>query len=256
MVATTSVVPWMGRPHVLASLIDVTQLKSAEDQIGRSQVRIFALAARLMQLQEEERARLSRDLHDQLGQRLSALKIILDRLDRHGDHPELTGVGAEIAQELIEMVREMSFELRPAMLDELGLPAAIRHYVERSAEASGLDVTIDVEESLPSLSDAGSTACFRILQEAVTNVLRHAEAETVEVGLHREGDVTVLEVRDDGRGFDREATEHMMGVLIMEERAESVGGRVRITSEVDGGTEVVARLPAGSETRRLRGRSA
>lgn len=256
VVATVSIVPWAGAPHLLASVMDLTPLRTAERQIGRSRVRIHQLTARLLQLQEAERGRLSRELHDQLGQRLSALKMILDRLGRGATDPELPARGGEIARQLIERVRGMSFELRPAILDQLGLPTAIRRYVERSADAAGLSTTFDVEDSLPSLSDRATTACFRILQEAVTNVLRHAEARSVHVALRRNNDETVLTVRDDGVGFDRSATGHLYGLMIMEERAEGVGGRVTVSSRIGEGTEVVVRLPADDHGRASSGEAA
>lgn len=245
VIATVSIVPWEGRPHLLASLIDMTRVKSAEKQVGRSQARVHALTARLLQLQEEERARLSRELHDHLGQRLSALKIILDRLGRRGVHSELVEAGGEIARELLDDVRDMSFELRPAILDQLGLPAAIRRYVERSAEAAGIRADIDLDESVTNLSDRSTTACFRVLQEAVTNVLRHAEAGRLSVRLGQVADDTLLTVEDDGVGFDPEAAEQDMGLMIMEERVEGVGGRLTVSSRPGQGTTVEARFPAG-----------
>lgn len=247
VIAGVSVIPWEGSPHLLASLMDVTTLRSTAHQLGRSRAQVHALSSRLIELQEEERAHLSRELHDQLGQRLSVLKIIVDRLRRAGADRALTTEAGEITRGLIDDVRWMSFELRPAVLDQLGLAAAIRRYVERTTASTSLSVELQVDDSVPSASDVTSTTCFRILQEAVTNVLRHADATHLRIELSLEGDDTLLSVADDGHGFDVSEAEHVMGLRIMRERAESVGGSLRVSSGIDVGTRVDVCLPASEE---------
>lgn len=255
VVSTISIVPWAGEPHMLSSLADVTESRRIERQVGRTRARVRALTARLLELQEQERTRISRELHDQIGQRLTALKIILDRLDRlasSNGEGGLAAEGAKIAHDILEDVRTLSFDLRPAVLDQLGLPAAIRGYVERNARAAGLRAEVRVDRSVTTLPDTAQTACFRVLQEAMTNVVRHAAAETVRVRLVQSGDETVLVVEDDGRGFDLDRANGVMGLAIMKERAESVGGRVRLRSELGEGTRVEATFSPSDVERRER----
>jgi signal transduction histidine kinase len=211
----------------------------------------------LVSAREEERRRLRRDLHDGLGPMLSAimLKVGLVRT-LHRRDPETTGallnqLEAEI-ESVIGDIRRVVYNLRPPALDELGLVGAIREYVARlSAEAQGHDavltVTVEAPEHLPALPAAVEVAAYRIVQEAVTNVLRHAHAQSCRVRFLVE-EALQIEVSDDGAGFE-EAQQAGVGLTSMRERAEELGGTFTIRKTAPGGTEVTACLPLSHAAR-------
>jgi PAS domain S-box-containing protein len=210
------------------------------------------LLARLVTIQEEERRRISRELHDQLGQDLHALMLGLKSLEVYvQDSPataprikQLHGLTAQIAQEM----HRLAWALRPPGLDEEGVEAGLHTYVEEWAQRSG--VTVDFHSSgftgqrLPSHLE---TALYRIVQEALTNVLKHAQAQRVSVLLERRGEYVRAIVEDDGIGFDVEALlsghQGRLGVVGMQERAALVDGTVEIESTPEVGTTVFVRLP-------------
>jgi signal transduction histidine kinase len=205
------------------------------------------LHGRLDATKEEERRALSRELHDELGQTLTALKL---RLQRGGDAP---GDVAPLAlvDDLIARVRKISVDLRPPLLDEIGLLSALRVYLEGQAALSGLEISLEADdlgerERLP--ADFEIT-CFRLVQESVTNAVRHAGAHQVQVRIARVTDRLLLSIRDDGRGFapaslDDAAARGHLGVVGMRERVRARGGRFRLVSAPGTGATVEAELPA------------
>jgi signal transduction histidine kinase len=205
------------------------------------------LIGRLMRAEEHERARISRELHDQVGQDLTALALDLNNLRGGRNGPVIERAMVTVGR-LIDEVRDVSLALRPCQLDDLGLVAALRAHVERHVATRGMSVHFDANVDPGRLSRAVEVACFRIAQEALTNVLRHSEARTVWVDLHTEDPELVLVVRDDGLGFDvppaLEAAGDLrsLGLRNMFDRAQLAGGTLAINSWRGGGAEVVARF--------------
>jgi signal transduction histidine kinase len=209
--------------------------------------------ARLVAVQEAERAHIARELHDVVGQALTAVRLKLLSLDRVN---ATTGAsGAEISDSIatidaaLDQVRMAAFELRPAILDDLGLATALRGMCRRIAGSAGLAVRVRAELGDDRLPQEVETACFRVAQEAITNVVRHAGARRIDVhlALQRRQRLLVLEIRDDGSGFDagRCGGSRCLGIIGMSERASLVGGNVEVHSEQGAGTVVTARFPVG-----------
>ncbi|MGE0454469.1 MAG: PAS domain-containing protein [Vicinamibacteria bacterium] len=238
--------PWRDAAGEVGGLILFSEVVT-ESREARETLR--ALSRRLLSVQEEERRRIARDLHDQIGQALTAVKLNLESVARQATLEaarERVPKAVKIVDEAIAQARDLSLDLRPSLLDDLGLPAALRWYVDRQTRDAGIEghvATNGIEERLPQEVEI---ACFRLAQEAVTNVLRHARARRVWVELRRSGAGVELRVRDDGAGFDtaearaRAASGACMGLSGMEERARLAGGRLEVASAPGSGTQVVA----------------
>lgn len=228
---------------------EITERKRAEQQLAVANQRLQALSARLLQVQEEERRTLARELHDELGQSLTALKLTLQSLGLRPETAALQGqinTAVSIADTALTQARQMSLNLRPPQLDDLGLPAAIRWTLGRQADLAGLSAHFSAADVPDELPEALAIACYRISQEALTNVLRHARAGKVWVRLQRKGSELRLEVQDDGAGFDplpALSGAGSMGVLSMQERAMLAGGRLEIESHPGHGSLIRAIFP-------------
>src|SRR4051812_46325596 len=202
-------VSWRGRKARLVVINDITERLRTQDTLERmnrqlelSHERLRALSRRLLGVQEEERARLARDLHDDVGQVLTALKIQLESLQRAGD-PALgarVAEGVETVQHTLERVRQLSLSLRPPQLDDLGLAAALRSHLDRQAGVGGIAPHFDAAEAPHELDADTETACFRVAQEAINNVLRHAHAHNLWVRLFTAGGGPAPSVGGGGRG--------------------------------------------------------
>ena len=212
-----------------------------------------ALHARLVAAQEAERARIARDLHDIVGQALTAVRLNLQWLGRAN---ATTGAsGAEILDSIaavdvaLHQVRTAAFDLRPAVLDDLGLGPALRALCRQIARRSGVAITCRVTVGGERLPPEIETTCFRVAQEAITNVVRHAGARrmSVNLALRRRTGQLVLEVSDDGIGFDPARRDPMasLGITGMAERASMVGGSIEVRSGTGNGTKVIARFEVG-----------
>jgi PAS domain S-box-containing protein len=231
------------------SAVDITERKRAERRIAEYSERLAALSRRVLMVQEEERRAVARELHDELGQVLTAVKVNLQALRRQSA-PAQFGPGFDDSLALLDgaiaEVRAIATRLRPTVLDDLGLEAALTSHLDRIRARAVIDLAIDIRLPQRRLDPAVETACFRIVQEAVTNALRHARARRVHVGLGVEDRELALAVRDDGAGFDlgaatqRAARDEAAGLSGMEERARLAGGRLEIHTAPGRGTEVRA----------------
>jgi PAS domain S-box-containing protein len=233
--------------------LDITERRRAEEELKASRGRLLALSRRLIEVQEAERRHIARELHDEIGQELTALKINLQAAHRPGDGAELASRledSMSIVERAIQQVRDMALALRPSLLDDLGLVAALRWLVDHQAQRSGFEARLEAGPARISVSPDVEIGCYRVVQEALNNVARHAQAHNirVEVALH-EGELRLL-IQDDGVGFDvkaaRERASHgaSMGLLTMSERARLLGGRLEMKSAPGQGTEIRAVFPA------------
>jgi signal transduction histidine kinase len=230
---------------------DITERKQAQDALQM-------FSRQLIEAQEDERRRIARELHDQIGQVLTAVKMNLYTVQRvcngteEGAHIK---DNIEAVDEALRLVRDLSVDLRPPLLDDLGLVTALRWYVDRYAKRTGIaaEVIVELHDPNERFSREVETACFRIAQEALTNVVRHARATDAAVTLRKEGSILVLSVKDDGVGFDHEALQRRapraatLGLLGMQERAHAAGGVLEIHSRISKGTEIRLKLPLGAE---------
>ena len=224
---------------------DITERKLAQDALQM-------FSRQLIEAQEDERRRIARELHDQIGQVLTAVKMNLHTVQQVSQASEVSGYirdNIEAVDEALRLVRDLSVDLRPPVLDDFGLATALRWYVDRYAKRTGLEV--EVVADLPDherFSCDLETACFRIAQEALTNVVRHSRANTVVLQLVKAGNVLLLSVKDDGVGFDLESLQKRapraatLGLISMQERAHFAGGTIEIDSVISKGTEVRFRL--------------
>jgi two-component system sensor histidine kinase UhpB len=231
---------------------DVTELRRAMDELGAARERLQGLSRRLLEVQESERKSLARELHDDIGQSLTALKLNLEALQRGRNGASLESrvqEALETTQHTLERVRQISLSLRPLQLDDLGLAAALRSHLDRQATLGGFAPHPEIQDLPARLPPEVETACFRVAQEAVNNIVRHARARNVWLQLTVEGERLVLGVRDDGAGFDVEAAQRRaalgasLGVVSMAERAALAGGTLRIESAPGEGTSVLADFP-------------
>jgi PAS domain S-box-containing protein len=222
------------------------------EQIGAGRERLQALSQRLVEVQEAERRRIARELHDEIGQALTALKIDLQGAQRLVKRPELAGSLQEsikTVERTLQQVRSLSLDLRPSILDDLGLIPALRWYVDRHGQQGGLRAHFTADTFEGRLRPEIEIACFRVAQEALTNVMRHAEAKEVTVELRKFREELELIIRDDGSGFDvntaleRASQGASLGLLGMEERARLVGGRISFESSPKQGTEIRVYFP-------------
>lgn len=241
----------MGSRFVCGVGIDISERRKMEEALQAANRQLQALSGRVIEIQESERRYVARELHDEIGQALTAVKINLQSLLRQQADRPLVPVENSIAivDGALEQVRGMSLDLRPSQLDDLGLVAALRWYLDRQARMVGVTVGFNADTLSRRLDAAIETACFRIVQEAVTNALRHARAQCVWVELRLQEHDLLLLIRDNGGGFNvaaarsEAASGRSLGLLSMEERAGLAGGRLEIVSTPGNGTEICARFP-------------
>ena len=231
---------------------DISKRKQTEEALRAANERLQHLSARVLNVQETERRSIARELHDEIGQLLTATKLNLQAAQDSDDPSavsELLQESISSVDRLLDQVRNLSLDLRPPMLDDLGLVAALRWYVRQLGQRAGLRVDFAAEFAERPVESAWETACFRVAQEALTNVVRHARAKKVFVELRRQGKEVRLSVRDDGTGFDAAAAKEearrgaSLGLLGMEERVRLAGGRCVIESSLGRGTEIHASFP-------------
>jgi signal transduction histidine kinase len=237
--------------HYLLLSRELRERERAEQSALESQTSARRLSARIMQLQDEERRKFSRELHDSLGQYLAAVKMNLSALAREDE-----GLGEALLETLgyvdqsIAETRTLSYLLHPPLLDEAGFPYAARWYVEGFAQRSGIQVQVDIPERVERLGRPAELVLFRVLQESLTNIHRHSQSSKAEVSLRAVSGGVVLRVRDFGKGMPSDLVERAradgsqlgVGLAGMRERVREVGGRFEVRSDGTG-TVVIATVP-------------
>ncbi|MBI2165967.1 MAG: HAMP domain-containing protein [Chloroflexi bacterium] len=228
--------------------------RGLESQVRERTSRLGEVLGKIISSQEEERYRLARELHDETAQTLGALSIALDRAqgglqDASPETVEQLTEAKAIANRLIEETRRLILDLRPMVLDDLGLGAAIRWYAESHLEEQGVTTNVEFEQPAYRISKHVEVSLFRIVQEAVNNIAKHAHAQHAHIRLEFRDSVATVMVSDDGKGFDVDrvldfgASANSVGLLGMQERVRLLNGRLHIRSEQGKGTQVTVKIP-------------
>ncbi|MGZ5684029.1 MAG: histidine kinase, partial [Usitatibacter sp.] len=248
--ASISQITEQGRKLFTVILRDVTERTRQEEALRHSRDEIRALGLASNSLREQEKSRVARELHDELGQALTALKLDVGWLKaRAGQADDEIRRKLDAMQVLLDgtvaATRRISTDLRPLVLDDLGLAAAADWLAQNFTDRTGIPCELAVGEGFEDVPDPHATTIFRVLQESLTNVAKHAQARNVEVTLTEETDRMILVVRDDGRGISPDGPRNpsSFGILGLRERAYLLGGEVSIKSSPGRGTIVEMRLP-------------
>jgi two-component system sensor histidine kinase UhpB len=210
------------------------------DMLDRLEAERRESGRRALSERESERRRIAAELHDEIGQTLTALSLQTARLAYSAPadlRPDVVAL-RESLSDTIERVRTLARQLRPEALDELGLVPALTNLTERLAEQTGIRFRRDLERHLPPMTPEAEVVLYRVAQEAITNAIRHADARTIDLDLQASNGSVRLAVRDDGRGFRLAGTREGSGIRTMRERALTVGGRLEVAPDADGGTAV------------------
>jgi signal transduction histidine kinase len=229
------------------------EARASQEALHGAYGRLRALTRQLEDAKEEEKRSIARELHDELGQLLSAIKINLKALgrlpERSEERSERIVDAIALVDDMIGHVRAMALDLRPPLLDELGLVAALRGYGEGQSVRTGVAINVEANAGAETLRPETAIASFRIVQQAVHNTLQHASASRITVSVRADANRLLLSVRDDGRGFDvaeamqRAASGRHLGLRGMRERVEALGGRLEIESAPGHGAEIRASVP-------------
>lgn len=238
--------------YTRATVIDIAAKKQAESESLIHAEELRAISQRLVEVQETERRSLSAELHDRLGQDLAAINLNLHIIKDQLSASSRTKVGLRLSDSIalvertVEVVRGVAGALRPLVLDDYGLAATLKSYGEQFAARTGIRVTLSAKDPVPRLHQDTEMALFRICQEALTNVLKHAKAATVRLTLSVDTESVSLKIVDDGCGFDAESgpahAAQGLGLLIMRERLRVVDGSLRIWSRPGAGTSVAVKI--------------
>lgn len=234
----TTIVPFLdewGRPYQYLSIrYEITQRKNAEEELK-------IMMTKMIDVQEDERKRISRELHDGIGQNLYSHLISINRIQSEISHPLLEQMQDETTK-IIEELRDLSWELRPSVLDDLGLIPAIRSYLIRFSDHTQIDVHFDCY--LKSRLDSNKeVTIYRIIQEALTNIRKYAQAEKASVMIREMEEEIRVVIEDYGKGFDIESISRGVGIFSMEERTKAVGGTLSIYSVKEKGTKIILEIP-------------
>ncbi len=226
--------------------------KHREDERSRAEYaeqELRRLSQNLVQTQEGERKSISRELHDEIGQMVTALRMELTNIQvlRTATETEFTAHMSEakaLAEKTLQSVRNLAMGLRPSMLDDLGLGPALEWQAKEFSRRSGVPATVELEGDLDGLQEELRTCVYRVVQESLTNCARHAHAKTILVSAVGSGDRLVMTIQDDGVGFDPDAMKHRgLGLIGMEERVRELGGTFALASQIDKGTTVRIEIP-------------
>lgn len=229
-------------------------LNSLITQLEASNQQLRLLSERAITAQEEERKRIARSLHDDTGQSLSTLIINLERLENHLPIESRLLVSRlrsirQMASDSLDCLRNIIYDLRPAILDDLGLLPAIRWYARTNLEEAGISVALEFPDELPEVSQPLTITLFRVAQEGVNNIIRHSGAKSVNISIGTQGNDVYLRLQDDGHGFNPQEIGHAeidmqhWGLIGIQERIELVGGKMSIASDPDHGTTLSVTAP-------------
>jgi PAS domain S-box-containing protein len=251
LLVSCKVIEFGGKKYFVGFHRDITEQKKTENALHESKEQLRALSLRLAEIQENERRTLSRELHDQIGQTLSVLGInlsdIRNKLLKGNERISAFDDIIEQIEELTERVHDMTLELRPAMLDDYGLLSALRWYCERFSKRTGLPIRVQGKCINSRLDLDTETALFRVAQEALTNIAKHAKASHGSVTLEETHSKIRLLISDNGKGFDpstfhRQRKKALWGLMIMQERVSALGGFLKIESNPGKGTRITAEV--------------
>lgn len=244
-------IEYEGKKCLIGTGIDISDRKKAEQEAEKSYKAIRTLTEHLQNIREEERAHIAREIHDELGQQLTVMKMDISWINKKiaavGDDPVKQKIKELISMldQTVKTVRRISSELRPSLLDDLGLTAAMEWQLNEFEKRSGIKTNLNVPADDIRLPDSVKTSLFRIFQESLTNVVRHSHAKKVTVVFEQKNGNLVLSIIDDGKGFDKQKTadKKTLGILGMKERTSMIGGSYEITSKPGKGTSVVVTIP-------------
>src|SRR5437667_6405946 len=238
---------------------DITDARRAEEQLRASRAALRSLATRQQDIREDERTRIAREIHDSLGQALTALKLQLSAAEEAASR-DASGGGLRtrlhettlMVDDLVKSVRRIATDLRPPILDQLGLPAALEWLAQDFFKRTGITCAATIGAANDAINGELGTALFRIVQEALTNVLRHAGATRVDIALGTKSGCVTLEINDDGTGITEAGTmgPGSLGILGMRERAAALGGVLEVVPREEGGTRVAAWFPPSAPATR------
>jgi len=237
-------------PLVVGIIEDIKERRVAEEEVKSTKVELEQLAGRLLHAQEEERLRISRDLHDDIGQRMVLMGLEIERLRQQlhaGNNTALADKAADLSlhlQELASTIHDMCRDLHSTKLDHLGLRAALNELCGKVFQHSGIVVSLEVGEDADRLPKEVARCLFRVAQEALNNTSKHSGAHSAQVSCRREGEIVSLSIRDFGKGFDPSVLRDSTGIGLasMRERVRSIGGALAIHSAITQGTEVIAKV--------------
>lgn len=222
-------------------------LQASQQELGRSREELRALAGQLLAAQEEDRRRISRDLHDDVNQRLAMVSMDLRRLEKAREMPEDLRMAVRAISERLtavsDDVRQMAYRFHPSILDDLGLVKAVRRLVDDCAARTGIRIDYVYQDPVAPLPPEMTTCIYRVIQESLSNVARHAGATQVEVELMCEEEGVRLSVRDNGIGFDADRSGGHLGLLSMQERVRLAKGRLKVESAPGRGTHIRVEVP-------------
>jgi len=237
---------------VLGMAINVTEQRKSESALRESEARLRELTLHMTRIAEEERKTLARELHDRVGQSLSAVNINLNIIKnalpgiRDEDLEKRLLDTMDLVREVTAGIRNVMCDLRPEVLDDYGLVPALRWYGEQFSKRTGLEVEVMGHEDIGGFDPELETTLFRIFQEAMTNVAKHAGARKIRVGAERDGETFRMSISDDGQGFEEEKIRKVggptYGLLGMRERARAIGARIQIESSPGKGTRVIVKM--------------
>jgi signal transduction histidine kinase len=230
---------------LILALVTIGFTLRLERELDLRRADLQELSTLLLRAQENERRALARELHDEIGQSLSAILMETENAecsDRRADLGGHLDAIKGLAEKTVNQVRDLALLLRPSMLDDLGLAPALNWHARETSKRTGLNVVVAADDAIDDLPDEHRTCIYRLVQEAVNNAIRHANARKVEVAVRKEQSRVTVTVQDDGAGFDTRFLRGL-GLLGMEERVRRLGGRLKITSEAGRGTLVHAALP-------------
>jgi len=241
-------IEYQGQPAVVGVGIDVTERERRNEELQNSRAELRELTSHINTVREEQRGKFARELHDVLGGMLTSIKMDATRIMRRANTQELIDITQgllDLSQETIDTVRKISEDLRPSVLDQLGLEAAITGDLRKFSSRYNIACHFDPDDLAIPLSEKLQTTIYRIFQEALTNVARHAEARQVFLRLYSDAENKVcMDMADDGVGLKPNGDKKTFGILGMTERARELGGTFEISRRPEGGTALHLRIPS------------